>query len=242
MNQVPEGMREAVQRAREEVCGLHAALVSNGLVAWTSGNVSARVPGVKRDRDGGPGRRAGGGADLMVIKPSGIEYPDLTPDSMVVCDLDGARVDGAYQPSSDTASHAYVYRHMPQVGGVVHTHSTYATAWAARGEAIPCVITAMADEFGGEIPIGPFALIGGDEIGRGVVATLTGHRSPAVLMRNHGVFTVGPTAGAAVKAAVMCEDAARTVHLARVLGKPQPLPADQVDALHRRYTTEYGQR
>jgi len=239
---VPEGMREAVQRAREEVCGLHAALVSNGLVAWTSGNVSARVPGANGDRDGGTGRRAGGGADLLVIKPSGIEYPDLTPDSMVVCGLDGARVDGAYQPSSDTASHAYVYRHMPQVGGVVHTHSTYATAWAARGEAIPCVITAMADEFGGEIPIGPFALIGGDEIGRGVVATLTGHRSPAVLMRNHGVFTVGPTAGAAVKAAVMCEDAARTVHLARVLGKPQPLPADQVDALHRRYTTEYGQR
>ena len=231
MSNVPEGMREAVQRARAEVCRLHAALVSNGLVAWTSGNVSARVPGVE-----------GAGAGLMVIKPSGIEYPDLTPDSMVVCGLDGARVDGAYQPSSDTASHAYVYRHMPQVGGVVHTHSTYATAWAARGEAIPCVITAMADEFGGEIPLGPFALIGGDEIGRGVVATLTGHRSPAVLMRNHGVFTVGPTARAAVKAAVICEDAARTVHLARMLGEPQPLPADQVDALHRRYTTEYGQR
>jgi L-ribulose-5-phosphate 4-epimerase len=235
-------MRDAVQRARAEVCRLHAALVSNGLVAWTSGNVSARVPA---DGTGAMGDRAGGtagGADLMVIKPSGVEYPDLTPDSMVVCDLDGAPVDGAYQPSSDTASHAYVYRHMPQVGGVVHTHSAYATAWAARGEAIPCVITAMADEFGGEIPLGPFALIGGDEIGRGVVATLTGHRSPAVLMRNHGVFTVGPTARAAVKAAVMCEDAARTVHLARVLGEPQPLPADQVDALHRRYTTEYGQR
>lgn len=231
MSGVPEGMRDAVQRARAEVCRLHAALVSNGLVAWTSGNVSARVPGA-----------GAGGGDLMVIKPSGIEYPDLTPESMVVCDLDGAPVDGAYQPSSDTASHAYVYRHMPQVGGVVHTHSAYATAWAARGEAIPCVITAMADEFGGEIPLGPFALIGGDEIGRGVVATLTGHRSPAVLMRNHGVFTVGPTARAAVKAAVMCEDAARTVHLARVLGEPRPLPADQVDALHRRYTTEYGQR
>ena len=229
MSGVPAGVHDAVERARAEVCRLHAALVSNGLVAWTSGNVSARVPGA-------------GSADLMVIKPSGIEYQDLTPGSMVVCDLDGARVDGPYQPSSDTASHAYVYRHMPQVGGVVHTHSTYATAWAARGEAIPCVITAMADEFGGEIPLGPFALIGGDEIGRGVVATLTGHRSPAVLMRNHGVFTVGPTARSAVKAAVMCEDAARTVHLARVLGEPQPLPADQVDALHRRYTTEYGQR
>jgi len=145
----------AVLAARAEVCRLHAELVRAGLVAWTSGNVSARVRG-------GPA-----GRDLMVIKPSGISYDDLTPESMVVCDLDGNRVDGEYLPSSDTASHAYVYRHMPRVGGVVHTHSAYATAWAARGEAIPCVITAMADEFGGEIPVGPFALIGGDEIGRG---------------------------------------------------------------------------
>ena len=220
----------AVLAARAEVCRLHAELVRADLVAWTSGNVSARV-------------RAGpAGRGLMVIKPSGISYDDLTPESMVVCDLDGNRVDGEYLPSSDTASHAYVYRHMPRVGGVVHTHSAYATAWAARGEAIPCVITAMADEFGGEIPVGPFALIGGDEIGRGVVATLAGHRSPAVLMRSHGVFTIGATAKDAVKAAVMCEDAARTVHLARAYGDPQPLPADQVDALHHRYTTEYGQR
>jgi L-ribulose-5-phosphate 4-epimerase len=131
---------------------------------------------------------------------------------------------------------------MPHVGGVVHTHSTYATAWAARGEAIPCVLTAMADEFGGEIPIGPFALIGGDEIGQGIVATLTGHRSPAVLMRSHGVFAIGPTAEQAVKAAVMCEDAARTVHLARSLGSPAPLAADQIDALHARYKNHYGQR
>jgi L-ribulose-5-phosphate 4-epimerase len=132
---------------------------------------------------------------------------------------------------------------MPEVGGVVHTHSAYATAWAARGEAIPCVITAMADEFGGEIPVGPFALIGSDEIGRGVVATLTGHRSPAVLMRSHGVFTIGRTARDALKAAVMCEDAARTVHLARAFGDPlSPIPHDQIDALYRRYQQEYGQR
>jgi L-ribulose-5-phosphate 4-epimerase len=230
VSEVPESMRGAVEAARAEVSRLHAALVDNGLVAWTSGNVSARVRGV------------GGAPDLVVIKPSGIGYADLTPDSMVVCDLGGTRVDGAYLPSSDTSAHCYVYRHMPGVGGVVHTHSSYATAWAARGEPIPCVITAMADEFGGDIPLGPFALIGGDEIGRGIVATLTGHRSPAVLMRNHGVFTIGPAPASAVKAAVMCEDAARTVHLARMLGAPQPIPADQVDALHRRYTTEYGQR
>jgi len=216
-----------VSALREEVCALHAELVRNNLVAWTSGNVSARVPG----------------ADLLVIKPSGVSYDDLTPSSMVVCDLSGKPVspDGL-SPSSDTATHAYIYRHMPEVGGVVHTHSTYATAWAARGEPIPCVITAMADEFGGEIPVGPFAPIGGDEIGRAVVETLAGHRSPAVLLRSHGVFTVGASARDAVKAAVMCEDVAATVHLAVSRGELDPLPQDQVDALHRRYKTEYGQR
>ena len=114
---------------------------------------------------------------------------------------------------------------MPEVGGVVHTHSTYACAWAARGEPMPCVLTAMADEFGGEIPVGPFALIGDDSIGRGIVETLAGHRSPAVLMQNHGVFTIGRDARAAVKAAVMCEDVARTVHIARQLGEPLPIDA-----------------
>jgi len=222
-----DASEEVISEVRDEVCRLHAELVRAGLVAWTSGNVSARVPD----------------ADLMVIKPSGVAYDDLTPRSMVLCDLDGTPIPGeTLSPSSDTAAHAYVYRHMPAVGGVVHTHSAYATAWAARGEPIPCVLTAIADEFGGEIPIGPFALIGGDDIGKGIVATLSGHRSPAVLMRSHGVFTVGPTARDAVKAAVMCEDAARTVHLARVLGAPEPLAADQIDALHRRYKTHYGQR
>jgi L-ribulose-5-phosphate 4-epimerase len=216
----------SVELVRRQVCDLHAELPRHGLVAWTSGNVSARVPG----------------EDLMVIKPSGLEYDDLTPESMVVCDLEGKLVDGDYKPSSDTAAHAYVYRHMPGVGGVVHTHSTYATAWAARREPIPCVITAMADEFGGDVPVGPFALIGGDDIGRGIVATLTGHRSPAVLMASHGVFTVGANARAAVKAAVMCEDVARTVHLARAYGEPARLPDADIDALYDRYTNVYGQK
>jgi L-ribulose-5-phosphate 4-epimerase len=215
-----------VEAVRAQVSALHAELVRYGLVAWTSGNVSARVPGTR----------------LMVIKPSGVSYDDLTPASMVVCDLDGAVQDGELSPSSDTATHAYVYRHMPAVGGVVHTHSTYACAWAARGEPVPCVLTAMADEFGGEIPLGPFAPIGDDSIGRGVVSVLAGHRSPAVLMRNHGVFTIGTDARAAVKAAVMCEDVARTVHLARQLGAPRPLPAADVDRLYDRYQNAYGQR
>ena len=214
-----------IRRLRETVAGLHAELVRYNLVVWTAGNVSGRVPG----------------ADLLVIKPSGVSYDELTPDNMIVCDLNGEVVEGDFSPSSDTAAHAYVYRHMRDVGGVVHTHSTYACAWAARAEPIPCVLTMMADEFGGEIPVGPFALIGDDSIGRGIVETLSGHRSAAVLMRSHGVFTIGKDARAAVKAAVMCEDVARSVHLSRQLGEPLPIAQTDIDRLYDRYQNVYGQ-
>lgn len=219
-------MSHALQELRAEVCRLHAELPRHRLVAWTSGNLSARVPG----------------EDLMVIKASGVPFDALTPEAMVVCDLDGLLVEGELAPSSDAATHGHVYRELPRVGGVAHTHSAYATAWAVRGEPIPCVMTAMADEFGGDIPIGPFALIGDAEIGRGIVETLRDHRSPAVLMRSHGVFTVGPRAVDAIKAAVMCEDVARTVHLARELGEPIQLDAKDIDALYHRYQNVYGQR
>ncbi|CAN5217529.1 L-ribulose-5-phosphate 4-epimerase [soil metagenome] len=215
----------AIAEARREVATLHEMLVRYQLVVWTGGNISGRVPGT----------------DLFVIKPSGVDYDDLTAEDMIVCDLDGGVVDGRHSPSSDTAAHAYVYRQMPAVNGVVHTHSTYATAWAARGEPIPCVITGQADEFGGEIPVGPFAIIGDDSIGRAIVATLEGHRSRAVLMQNHGVFTIGSSARDAVKAAVMAEDVARTVHIARQLGEPIPIPAESIDALFHRYQNVYGQ-
>ena len=210
---------------RAHVARLHSYLTRYELVTWTSGNVSERVPG----------------EDLFVIKGSGVEYDELTWEGVTVCDLDGNAVDGVKRPSSDTDAHAYVYRHLPEVNGQVHTHSPYATAWAARGEAIPCVLTAMADEFGGPIPVGPFALIGDDSIGRGIVETLTGSRSPAVLMRNHGVFTIGPSAKAAVKAAVMTEDVARTVHFSRQLGEPLPIPQADIDSLYARYQNVYGQ-
>ena len=193
----------AVAQTRTLVAELHAELVRNGLAVWTMGNVSARVPG----------------EELIVIKPSGVGYDELTAESMVLVDLDGSVVEGTLAPSSDTATHAYVYRAMESVGGVVHTHSTYATAWAAAGLPIPCVLTGQADEFGGDIPVGPFARIGGEEIGIGIVQTLRSSRSPAVLMRSHGVFTIGASARDAVKAAVMCEDVARTVLLARSLGE-----------------------
>jgi L-ribulose-5-phosphate 4-epimerase len=214
------------QELREHVAALHSELVRYQLVTWTAGNVSARVPG----------------EDVFVIKGSGVSYDELTWEGVTVCDLDGVVLDGVRAPSSDTAAHAYVYRHRADVGGQVHTHSPYATAWAARGEEIPCVLTAMADEFGGPIPVGPFALIGDDSIGQGIVATLAGSRSPAVLMQNHGVFTIGPTARAAVKAAVMTEDVARTVHLARQHGDPVPIAPADIDSLYARYQNVYGQR
>jgi L-ribulose-5-phosphate 4-epimerase len=222
---LPDAVQAEVARVREVVSALHAELPRWELVVWTAGNVSQRVPG----------------ADLFVIKPSGVTYDELSADSMVVCDLDGNLIDGTRVPSSDTAAHAYVYRHLPEVGGVVHTHSTYATAWAARGEEIPCVLTMMADEFGGPVPVGPFAVIGDDSIGRGIVETLAGSRSPAVLMRNHGPFTIGADARAAVAAAVMVEEVARTVHVSRQLGEPLPIDQNKIDALYDRYQNVYGQ-
>lgn len=221
--------QDAVAATRAVVADLHAELPRNGLVVWTAGNVSQRVPGT----------------ELFVIKPSGVSYDELSADVMVVCTLDGAKIDDGtpahLQPSSDTAAHAYVYRHMPEVGGVVHTHSPYATAWAAIGEPVPCSLTMMADEFGGPVPIGPFALIGDDSIGRGIVETLRTSRSPAVLMRNHGPFTIGKDARAAVKAAVMVEEVARTMHLARQLGTPIPIDQHDIDHLYDRYQNVYGQ-
>ncbi len=226
MSTLSADVAATVEHLRREVAALHAELPRNGLVVWTAGNVSARVPG----------------QDLLVIKPSGVSYDDLTPENMVVTDLRGELVEGERSPSSDTAAHAYVYTHMPEVNGVVHTHSTYATAWAARGEAIPCVLTMMADEFGGEVPVGPFAVIGDDSIGRGIVDTLRHHRSRAVLMQNHGPFTVGASAKAAVKAAVLVEEVARTVHVSRQLGEPLPIEQSKIDALYDRYQNVYGQR
>jgi L-ribulose-5-phosphate 4-epimerase len=217
-------VRATVRELQHTVARLHAELTRNELVIWTAGNVSARVPGY----------------ELMVIKPSGVSYDDLDADAMVITDLDGTLVEGERNPSSDTAAHAYVYKHMPQVGGVVHTHSTFATAWAARAEPIPCILTMIADEFGGDIPVGPFALIGDDSIGRGIVATLKDSRSRAVLMAGHGPFTIGSDAKDAVKAAVMLEDVARTVHYARQMGEVHRLAQGDIDSLYNRYQNVYG--
>jgi L-ribulose-5-phosphate 4-epimerase len=212
-----------LERIKDDLARLHAELPRNELVVWTGGNISARDPET----------------GLVAIKPSGVRYEDLTAETMVIVDLDGRVVEGTHKPSSDTASHLYIYRHRPDVNGVVHTHSRYATAFAAVGRSIPVYLTAQADEFGGEIPCAGFALIGDEAIGALVVETIG--RSPAVLLKNHGVFTVGPSAVAAVKAAIMTEDVAATVWAALQIGQPDVLPDDVVDRLHQRYTTEYGQ-
>ncbi len=212
-----------LERLKEELVVLHLELPKNHLVAWTGGNVSAR------DAESG----------LVVIKASGIRYEEMRPEHMLVVDMNGQVVEGSYKPSSDTLSHLYIYKHRPDVNGVVHTHSRYATAFAAAGLPIPCVLTAMADEFGGPIPCAPFALIGGEEIGKMVVEHIGA--SPAVLLQNHGVFTIGADAQSAVKAAVMTEDVAATVWLALQLGSPLPIAAEDVRRLHDRYTHVYGQ-
>ena len=212
-----------LEQLKEQLWRLHLELPKNNLVTWTSGNVSARDPE----------------SGLVVIKPSGITFEELRSEDHVVVNLEGEIVEGTLKPSSDTASHLYIYRHRPDVNGVVHTHSSYATAFAALGRPIPVYLTAMADEFGGPIPCGGFAFIGGEEIGREVVEHIG--TSPAVLLKNHGVFTVGPNARAAVKAAVMTEDVARTTWLALQLGQPDEIPPDAVARLHHHYTHDYGQ-
>ena len=213
-----------LEEQRQKLYKLHLELPHNNLVAWTSGNVSLRDPAT----------------GYVLIKPSGVRYEALQPEQMVVLDLDGKVIEGTLSPSSDTASHLYIYRHRPDVGGVVHTHAPYATASAALGKPIPVYLTAQADEFGGPIPCAGFARIGGEQIGKLVVETI--EESRAVLLKNHGVFTIGPSAEAAVKAAVMGEDVARTVWLALQLGTPDEIPAEAVAKLRARYRDVYGQR
>ncbi len=210
-----------LEELRREVWAMNLELPRSNLVAWTSGNVSGRS------------------GDYVVIKPSGVRYEELQPDDLVVVDMDGKVIEGRLKPSVDTATHLYVYRQRSDVGGIVHTHSNYATAFAALGHPIPVYLTAMADEFGGPIPVGAYAKIGTEEIGMEIVRSIGS--SPAILMKNHGVFAIGPTPTAATKAAVMVEDIAKTVHLALLLGQPDEIPAEEVARAHRRYMEKYGQ-
>jgi len=213
-----------LEKLKEELVQLHLELPKYNLVVWTGGNISARDPET----------------GLVVIKPSGVRYEDMRPRHMVVVDMDGKVVEGTLKPSSDTASHLYIYKHRPDVGGIVHTHSPYATAFAAVNKPIPAVLTAMGDEFGGPIPVGGFALIGDEGIGQVVVESIGS--SLAILLKNHGVFTIGKNAQSAVKAAVLTEDSAKTVWLALQIGVPEEISTEDLKKLHYRYTNIYGQQ
>lgn len=213
-----------LEELRRCVCKVNRELLRQGLVTMTSGNASGRDPET----------------GLVAIKPSGVSFDDLAPEHIVVVDLEGTVVWGELTPSIDTETHLYIYRHRPDVSGVVHTHSNYATSFAALGQPIDCCLTAMADEFGGPIPCGPFAPIGSEAIGRAVVEHIG--RSPAILLQNHGVFTVGKSPEAALKAAVMTEDLAKTMHLALLRGRPIPMEPREVERLHEQYRTRYGQK
>ncbi len=211
-----------LEALRAEVCAANKALLAEGLVTWTSGNVSGRDPET----------------GLIVIKPSGVMFPELTPSNMVIVDEHCNVVEGALGASSDTASHAYVYRARPDVLGMVHTHSNYATAFAAVNKPIPACLTAVADEFGCEIPCAPYARIGGQQIGKTIVEYIA--NSTAILMRQHGVFTLGASVQKALKAAVMVEDIAKTVWLAMQIGEVETLPATELEANFDRYQHRYG--
>jgi len=213
-----------LEQLKEIVCATNKELPKNGLVTMTSGNVSGR------DFD----------TNHVVIKPSGVNFDELAPEDMLVVDLDGNIIEGRLKLSVDTATHLYIYRHMPEVGGAVHTHSNYATSFAALGRPIPVCLTAMGDEFGGPVPISEYAKIGGEEIGEQVVKHIGD--SPAILLKNHGVFTIGKNPKAALKAAVMCEDVAKTTHLAMLRGQPIEIPPKEVARLHKRYVEKYGQQ
>lgn len=209
---------------RALICKLNKELPANGLVTMTSGNVSGR------DAETG----------YVVIKPSGVSFEALTPENMSVVDLDGNVIESDLAPSVDTPTHLVIYRARPDVNGIVHTHSNYATSFAALGQPIPAVLTAIADEFGGPIPCGPYCQIGEEQIGEAVVEHIGD--CPAIILQNHGVFTIGPTPNAALKAAVMVEDVAKTVHLAMLKGNPIPIPEEEVRRGHKRYTDKYGQK
>ena len=213
-----------LEALREEVCRVNRALLDAGLVTMHSGNASGRDPE----------------SGLMAIKPSGVDYDSMQPEDIVILDLNGKVVEGGLNPSVDTPHHLYLYRERPKFCGVIHTHSNYATSFAALGKSIPAYLTAIADEFGNEIPCTPFASNEGDAIGRAILAVM--NESPAVLLKNHGVFAFGPSPNAALKAAIMVEDVAKTVHLALLRGTPDVLPPEEAAKWWNRYHSTYGQK
>jgi len=209
---------------RQAVAEANWALPKAGLVTMHSGNASGYLPE----------------HDVLVIKPSGMDYEAITPDNLVAVRVSTGEVLGSnLRPSVDLPHHLFLYRHLPDVRGVIHTHSNYATAFAAVGRAVPLVLTAIADEFGAEIPCAPYVDNEGEHIGEAILKYR--NRAPSILMGNHGVFAWGSSPKAALKAAVMTEDVAKTVWLAMQIGDPKVIPADEAEKWYDRYHNRYGQ-
>lgn len=213
---------------REQVLEANLGIYRAGLVTMHSGNAS----GI--DRENG----------IVLIKPSGMDYERLTPAFLVATDLAGRAIETGepgdqLNPSVDLPHHLYLYSNCPGIGGIVHTHSNYATSFALLNRSIPAYLTAIADEFGAEIPCIPYVDNVGNHIGEAIVKYR--NAAPAVLLAHHGAFTFGATPRVALKAAVMLEDVAKTCHLAMLLGTPNALPAEEVRKWYERYHTTYGQ-
>lgn len=213
-----------LERLREEVCEMNLELARNRLVTMFSGNVSGRDPET----------------NYVVIKPSGMSYRTMKPEDMVIVDMNGNVVEGKHKPSVDTLTHLYIYRHRPDVNGITHTHSNYATSFAALGQPIPVYLTAMADDFGGPVPCTDYAPVGSEAIGKEILRVIG--KSPAVLVKNHGVFTIGKSPSEALKIAVMLEDIAKTIHLALLRGKPEEIPPEEVERAYNWHQKFYGQK
>ncbi len=209
---------------RRQVAWANQMLPETGLVTMHSGNASGYDPDTGN----------------LVIKPSGMDYESITPSNLVEVRLsDGKILSEGFKPSVDLSHHLYLYRHLEGVRSVIHTHSNYATAFAAVGKAIPLVLTAIADEFGAEVPCAPYIDNEGEHIGEAILKYR--NRSPAILMGNHGVFAWGDSPKSALKAAVMVEDVAKTVWLSMQLGTPHEIPAEEAEKWYDRYHNRYGQ-
>ena len=217
-----------LEELKAQVCWANQQLPKLGLVAWTSGNVCGRDPATQ----------------FVVVKPSGVLFEELRPEIMPVVDLDGNIIEGTLKPSVDTPTALYILRHIPEIHAVIHTHSAYATSFAALGQSIPVYLTEHGDAFGIPIPCGGYAKIGGIEVGQEAVRVLRSInlQCPAVLMQNHGVFAVGEQPMGALKAAAVVEDIAKAVHLAMVKGRPIPIPPAEAQRLYDVYHTKYGQK
>jgi L-ribulose-5-phosphate 4-epimerase len=227
-----------LEKLKQEVLEANLDLVKNGLVILTWGNVSAL------DRESG----------LVVIKPSGVSYDDMKAEDMVVVDLDGNIVEGDLRPSSDTPTHLSIYRNFPEVGGVVHTHSTYATAWAQAGLSIPNIGTTHADTFHQSIPCtdemtkeqieAAYEAATGDVIADAFKGMNPMH-TPAVLVKHHGPFTWGKNAANAVYNAVVLEEVARMASITVALNPQVEMNSDLVEKHYERKhgaNAYYGQK